>query len=172
VTDPRRVVVLAAGANVWQFREPAQRVIGAEVVAVHDVDQAAAHRVADALGCVAVVGLDELLRHDADLAVVMTSHVHHADLTRACLRARPGLATVGVLSFLWGWGDLVFALTLTSDESKRVVTTGLANFFGAFATDWAGAMAFCSLAMLPPLVVFVLAQRQVIAGLTMGGTKG
>ena len=86
--------------------------------------------------------------------------------------ARPGLATVGVLSFLWGWGDLVFALTLTSDESKRVVTTGLANFFGAFATDWAGAMAFCSLAMLPPLVVFILAQRQVIAGLTTGGTKG
>jgi len=86
--------------------------------------------------------------------------------------ARPGLATVGVLSFLWGWGDLVFALTLTSDESKRVVTTGLANFFGAFATDWAGAMAFCSLAMLPPLLVFVFAQRQVIAGLTTGGTKG
>jgi multiple sugar transport system permease protein len=86
--------------------------------------------------------------------------------------ARPGLATVGVLSFLWGWGDLVFALTLTSDESKRVVTTGLANFFGAFATDWAGAMAFCSLAMLPPLLVFVFAQRQVVAGLTAGGTKG
>jgi multiple sugar transport system permease protein len=86
--------------------------------------------------------------------------------------ARPGLATVGVLSFLWGWGDLVFALTLTSDESKRVVTTGLANFFGAFATDWSGAMAFCTLAMLPPLVVFLAAQRQVIAGLTTGGTKG
>jgi ABC-type glycerol-3-phosphate transport system permease component len=56
-----------------------------------------------------------------------------------------------VLSFLWGWGDLVFALRLTSDESKRVVTTGLANFFGPFATDWAGAMAFCSLAMLRSL---------------------
>ena len=86
--------------------------------------------------------------------------------------ARPGLATVGVLSFLWGWGDLVFALTLTSDESKRTVTTGLANFFGAFATDWSGAMAFCTLAMLPPLLVFVLAQKLVVAGLTSGGTKG
>jgi multiple sugar transport system permease protein len=86
--------------------------------------------------------------------------------------ARPGIATVAVLSFLWGWGDLVFALTLTSDESKRVVTTGLANFFGAFATDWSGAMAFCTLAMLPPLIVFVLAQRQVVTGLAAGGTKG
>jgi multiple sugar transport system permease protein len=86
--------------------------------------------------------------------------------------ARPGLATVGVLSFLWGWGDLVFALTLTSDESKRTVTTGLANFFGAFATDWSGAMAFCTLAMLPPLIVFFLAQRQVVSGLAAGSTKG
>lgn len=86
--------------------------------------------------------------------------------------ARPGLATVAVLSFLWGWGDLVFALTLTSDESKRTVTTGLANFFGAFATDWSGAMAFSTLAMLPPLVLFLVAQRQVVAGLTRGGTKG
>jgi multiple sugar transport system permease protein len=86
--------------------------------------------------------------------------------------ARPGLATVGVLSFLWGWGDLVFALTLTTDESHRVVTTGLASFFGAFATDWSGAMAFCTLGMLPPLIVFVLGQRQVIAGLTAGGMKG
>lgn len=86
--------------------------------------------------------------------------------------ARPGLATVGVLSFLWGWGDLVFALTLTSEDSKRTVTTGLANFFGAFATDWSGAMAFCTLAMLPPLVLFVVAQRLVVAGLTAGGTKG
>jgi multiple sugar transport system permease protein len=86
--------------------------------------------------------------------------------------ARPGLATVAVLSFLWGWGDLVFALTLTSDESKRTVTTGLANFFGAFATDWSGAMAFCTLAMLPPLIVFIVSQRLVVSGLTAGGTKG
>jgi hypothetical protein len=44
----------------------------------------------------------------------------------------PVLAMVGVLSFLWGGGDVVFTLTPISDESKRVVTTGLANSFGAF----------------------------------------
>ncbi len=86
--------------------------------------------------------------------------------------ARPGIATVAVLSFLWAWGDLVFALTLTTSESKRVVTTGLANFFGQNTTDWGAAMAFSTLAMLPPLLLFVLAQRQVMAGLLAGGTKG
>jgi predicted dehydrogenase len=82
-----RVVVLGAGANVWQFHEPALRAIGAEVVAVHDVDHAAARRVADSLGCAAAADLDELLGHDADLAVVMAPHVHHAELAIACVRA-------------------------------------------------------------------------------------
>jgi predicted dehydrogenase len=87
VSEPLRVVVLGAGANVWQLHEPALRDIGAEVVAVHDVDQVAAQRVAATLGCAVAADLGELLRHDADLAVVMTSHVHHAELAIACLRA-------------------------------------------------------------------------------------
>jgi predicted dehydrogenase len=86
-SGPLRVVVLGAGANVWQFHRPALEAIGAEVVAVHDVDRAAAQRVADALGCAVAADLGDALRHDADLAVVMTSHVHHAELALACLRA-------------------------------------------------------------------------------------
>jgi SAM-dependent methyltransferase len=75
VSDPLRVVVLGAGANVWQFHEPALQAIGAEVVAVQDVDHAAAQRVADHLGRAVAADLDlslvaartpglELLRHD------------------------------------------------------------------------------------------------------------
>jgi multiple sugar transport system permease protein len=86
--------------------------------------------------------------------------------------ARPGLAMVAVLSFLWGWGDLVFALTLASDDAHRLVTTGLWGFFGANTSDWNGAMAFSTLAMLPPLIVFLVSQRQVVAGLGTGGLKG
>jgi multiple sugar transport system permease protein len=86
--------------------------------------------------------------------------------------AKPGLATVAVLSFLWGWGDLVFALTLVNDDAKRPVTTGLWAFFGANTSDWGGAMAFSTLAMLPPLLVFLLTQRLVITGVGAGGLKG
>jgi predicted dehydrogenase len=87
VSGPLRVVVLGAGANVWLFHRPALEAIGADVVAVHDLDRAAARRVADELGCAVAVDLADALRHDADLAVVMTSHVHHAELALACLRA-------------------------------------------------------------------------------------
>jgi len=85
--------------------------------------------------------------------------------------AKPGIATVAVLSFLWGWGDLVFALTLTNSDSKRPVTTGLWGFFGANTSDWSGAMAFSTLAMLVPLVVFLFSQRFVVAGVTSGSLR-
>ena len=83
----------------------------------------------------------------------------------------PGISTVAVIAFLWGWGDLVFALTLTGDESKRVVTTGLWGFFGANTSDWNGAMAFSTLAMIPPLVVFLFTQHKVTAGSVAGAVK-
>jgi multiple sugar transport system permease protein len=85
--------------------------------------------------------------------------------------ATPGVSTVAVIAFLWGWGDLVFALTLTGNESTRVVTTGLWGFFGANTSDWNGAMAFSTLAMIPPLAVFLFSQHRVTAGSVAGGVK-
>ena len=65
----------------------------------------------------------------------------------------------------------MFALTLTGEESKRVVTTGLWGFFGANTSDWNGAMAFSTLAMIPPLVVFLFSQYRVTAGSVAGAVK-
>jgi predicted dehydrogenase len=86
-SEPLRVVILGTGANVWQFHRPALEAIGADVVAVPDLERAAAQHAADALGCAVADDLADALRHDADVAVVMTSHVHHAELAQACLRA-------------------------------------------------------------------------------------
>lgn len=85
--------------------------------------------------------------------------------------AKPGIATAGIFTFLFGWNDLVFALSLTNNDAYRPVTAGLWNFIGANVTQWNSVMALSTLAMLPPLVIFLLAQRYVIAGLTAGGVK-
>ncbi len=85
--------------------------------------------------------------------------------------ATPGLATAGIFTFLFGWNDLVFALTLTNNDSFRPVTAGLWNFIGSSVTDWNAVMAFSTLAMLPPLIIFLFAQRYVVAGLTSGAVK-
>ena len=60
---------------------------------------------------------------------------------------------------------------MTNSDAYRPVTAGLWNFIGSNVTDWAAVMAFSTLAMLPPLVIFLFAQRYVISGLTAGGVK-
>lgn len=85
--------------------------------------------------------------------------------------ATPGLVTAGIFTFLFGWNDLVFALTLTNNDAFRPVTAGLWTFIGVNNTDWNAVMAFSTLAMLPPLVVFLVTQRYVISGLTAGAVK-
>lgn len=85
--------------------------------------------------------------------------------------ATPGIATAGIFAFLFGWNDLVFALSLTHNDAYRPVTAGLWNFIGPNVVYWNRIMAFSTLAMLPPLVIFLLAQRYVVSGLTAGGVK-
>jgi predicted dehydrogenase len=82
-----RVVVAGAGANVFTFHRPGLDAIGARVVGVQDVDQAAAARVADELGCPEAASLAELLAIPADLAVVLAPHPFHEEITVAALRA-------------------------------------------------------------------------------------
>lgn len=85
--------------------------------------------------------------------------------------ATPGLFTAAIFTFLFGWSDLVFALSLTSGDQMRPVTAGLWNFIGSNVTEWNGVMAFSTLIMLPPLAIFLVAQRYVVAGLTAGAVK-
>lgn len=85
--------------------------------------------------------------------------------------ARPGLMTAAIFAFLFGWGDLVFALALGDNNAVRPVTAGLWAYIGSFTNNWGGAMAFSTLAMAPPLVVFLITQRYVVAGLLAGGLK-
>lgn len=85
--------------------------------------------------------------------------------------ATPGLVTAAIFTFLFGWNDLVFAITLTNNDQFRPITAGLWTFIGRNNTDWNAVMAFSTLAMLPPLLVFLVSQRYVVSGLTAGGVK-
>lgn len=82
-----KLVVIGAGANVWNLHRPGVKAIGAEVVAVHDADPVKAATVAAELDCPAVSTVDELLTHEADAAVILTPHPTHAELAVRCLRA-------------------------------------------------------------------------------------
>jgi len=84
---------------------------------------------------------------------------------------KPALATAAIFTFLAGWNDLVFALSLTTRDNFRPITAGLWAFVGNNVTDWNGVMALSTVAMLPPLVIFIFAQQYIISGLTSGSVK-
>ena len=91
---------------------------------------------------------------------------------RSCSRCRRNaLITAALFSFLFAWGDFLFALTLTTTEDVRPVTLGLYTYVGAFVADWSSVMATAVMASLPAVVLLVVAQRYVAAGTTAGAVE-
>ncbi|WEK54767.1 MAG: carbohydrate ABC transporter permease [Candidatus Cohnella colombiensis] len=85
---------------------------------------------------------------------------------------KPGLYTVGAFCFLYGWGDLLYSLILTTNESIRPITLGLYNFIGVYGTEWNSLMAVATIAMVPIILIFILIQKHIVSGLTTGAMKG
>lgn len=83
----------------------------------------------------------------------------------------PTLLTVMTFSFLFAWGDLIFALTIVSDDSMRPVTLGITNFIGQYGTDYGSLMAVGSIATLPIIVLFILQQKYIVSGIIAGSEK-
>jgi len=84
----------------------------------------------------------------------------------------PGIAAAATYSVIFAWGDFLFAKTLLTSDRSRPVTVGIVSFIGDNGTDWNAIMAMGVIAVLPMMVLFVIAERHLIAGLTAGGVKG
>ena len=84
----------------------------------------------------------------------------------------PALAALAVLNILWRWNDVLWPLLVISNPHKYTVTLGLA-FEGKSQGTYTGvALATATIAIMPVLVAFVVLQRRIIGGITMGGIKG
>ena len=88
--------------------------------------------------------------------------------------AAPGTFTAAILVFIFAWNDFIFAITLTSTKAARTVPAGLSFFAGGsqFETP-IGAIAAASVIVTIPIIIMVLIfQRRIVAGLTSGAVKG
>jgi len=83
----------------------------------------------------------------------------------------PGLITVGVLAFVASWNAYLLPLLLLGNPATATLPVGVQYFSTAYSQDTAGVLAFTSIAMLPALLFFTLAQRRIVGGLT-GAVKG
>lgn len=86
--------------------------------------------------------------------------------------AAPALVVVCLFSFTNAWNEFLYALVFTSSRETQTVTVGLALMQGEDVFYWGKMMAGALLTAIPPVVMYTLAQRLVIQGLTMGGVKG
>jgi multiple sugar transport system permease protein len=84
----------------------------------------------------------------------------------------PALVVVTFFSFTHAWNEFLYAHVFTSTTGARTVTTGLVNFMSQDVFFWGPLMASTVMSALPPVLMFLLFQRWVVKGLTLGGVKG
>ena len=87
----------------------------------------------------------------------------------------PGLVTVGVLAFVNSWNAYLLPLFVLgaggAGQANYTLPLGVQQFSTQYSSDTAGVLAFTSLAMIPALIFFTLAERRIVGGLT-GAVKG
>jgi multiple sugar transport system permease protein len=88
--------------------------------------------------------------------------------------AAPGLATAGILTFIAAWNEFLLAITLTSSPAARTVPAAIAFFTGSTQFEQPlGTISAASVTISIPLIVMVLLfQKRIVAGLTAGAVKG
>ena len=85
---------------------------------------------------------------------------------------RPPLAALATLEFIFIYNDFFWALLLVQKGDRLPITSGLNNLNGQFATNYNLLSAGALLSAIPVLVVYLVLQRQFVAGLTLGANKG
>jgi multiple sugar transport system permease protein len=84
----------------------------------------------------------------------------------------PALTVVAVFTFLWVWNDFLGPLIYLNNQDQYTVALGLATFHRRVGTQWNELMAANLVAVFPPLIVYFLAQKQLIGGIASVGLKG
>jgi raffinose/stachyose/melibiose transport system permease protein len=86
--------------------------------------------------------------------------------------SRPALATVAVLAVVTSWNAFLLPLVVMSNADWWTLPLGVTNFTTQYTSDTARILAFTVLAMIPALGFYVVAERQLVGGLTAGAVKG
>jgi multiple sugar transport system permease protein len=84
----------------------------------------------------------------------------------------PGLAAVTIYSFLFSWGELMFAMSYLQSTKNQTIPILISLFVGQYETRWGQMFAGSILATIPALVIFGFLQKYFVKGLTSGAIKG
>jgi multiple sugar transport system permease protein len=109
-------------------------------------------------------------------SIVEAARVDGAGLLRSFLSivipiSRNSLITVGLFSFIFAFGDFIYALTLTTRGDIVPVTLGIYTYLGSHISNWSAVMATAMLASIPAIILLVIAQKYISAGINGGAVK-
>lgn len=86
--------------------------------------------------------------------------------------ARPALATVSILAIVGTWNAFMLPLIILNGADQWTLPLGVMNFSSEYTNDQARTLAFTVMAILPAVLFYIVAERQIVSGLTAGGVKG
>ena len=86
--------------------------------------------------------------------------------------SRPIIATVGTISFVQSWNAYLLPLVLLNSDGLYPWPLGIMAYQGEYSSDWNLILAFITLTILPTIIIFLFAQKHIVAGLTAGAVKG
>ena len=84
----------------------------------------------------------------------------------------PALATLGIFNFLTAWNELFFVILMSKDSGTFTIPAGIATLSGKMMSQNSLIAAAFTISLLPVMIVFILAQRHVVKGMTAGALKG
>ena len=110
------------------------------------------------------------------------SHLMEAGLIDGCTRlgvlfrivlpgVAPGIAAVAIITFLWTWQEFLSPYLFLNSDANKPITVGVYYFVGDELTYWNTISAAAMLASLPGIVFFMIAQKYIVKGLTVGAVK-
>ncbi len=85
---------------------------------------------------------------------------------------KPAFITVGIMTFMNNWNDLIYPLMLTNSAEMRTLSAGLAMFVGQRIIEYGATLSAAMISLIPLLVGYIFMQKYFVKGVTLTGIKG
>jgi len=120
-----------------------------------------------------LIGYFKTIPAELDEAAVVDGANRFQVLTKVILPiATPGLAVVALFAFTNAWNEFLYALVYVYSNDSKTLTTGLTSLMMGDTFIWGQLMASSVIAIVPILIIYIVAQKYIVEGLAAGSVKG
>ena len=86
--------------------------------------------------------------------------------------AKNGISSIAIFQFLWAWEDYLWPYLVINTKEKQLLAVGLKMFNGQYSTDYGALFAATAISIIPVLIIYLIFQKQFIAGIASSAVKG